>query len=122
MLDDTCYFLGSDSLSEAIFVWAILNSRQVQQLLKAIRFLDAKRPYTKDILMRISIDKIAKDISYDEITNQIKLLEEEMLVDATEDRWNVFVEKIDKITSEEEYPLLFEMSKNKRLSQNACVL
>lgn len=52
MLDDTCYFLGFDNLCEAIFIWSILNTEHVQQLLAAIVFLDAMRPYTKDVFMR----------------------------------------------------------------------
>ncbi len=62
MLDDTCYFLSFDNLSEAVFTWAILNSEHIQQLLATLAFLGAKRPYTKDILMRLSIDKAAVSI------------------------------------------------------------
>jgi len=112
MLDDTCYFLGFDSLSEAILVWAILNSKPVKQLLAAIVFLDAKRPYTKDILMRISIDKIAKDMTYDKITDQIESLNENMLVNVTEDKWEVFLEKMNKGNSETKQLSLFEIMAN----------
>lgn len=96
MLDDTCYFLGFDDLSEAVFVWAILNSGHIQQLLHTITFLDAKRPYTKEILMRLSVDKVAGDMTYDEITEQIKLLNETMLVHLSEDKWIVFREQFNK--------------------------
>jgi len=109
MLDDTCYFLGFDSLSKAIFVWAILNSGRVQQLLAALTFLDAKRPYTKDILMRISIDKVAKDMSYNEIVNQIKSLNEKMLANVTEDKWKIFLGKMNKRNSETKQLSIFEI-------------
>jgi hypothetical protein len=109
MLDDTCYFLGFDSLSKAIFVWAILNSGRVQQLLAALTFLDAKRPYTKDILMRISIDKVAKDMSYNEIVNQIKSLDEKMLANVTEDKWKIFLGKMNKRNSETKQLSIFEI-------------
>jgi hypothetical protein len=96
MLDDTCYFLGFDDLSEAVVVWAILNSEHIQQLLHTITFLDAKRPYTKEILMRLSVDKVAGEMTYDEITEQIKLLNETMLVHLSEDKWIVFREQFNK--------------------------
>jgi len=71
MLDDTCYFIGFDSLEKAQVVQKILNSEVVQNFLKAIIFLDAKRPITKDILMRIDLEKaynllqLEKNISED---------------------------------------------------------
>lgn len=57
MLDDTCYFIGFDTIEEAQIAQKILNSDIVQAFLKAIIFPDAKRPITKDILMRIDIEK-----------------------------------------------------------------
>jgi len=58
MLDDTCYFIGFDTIEEAKIAQKILNSDIVQAFLKAIVFFDAKRPITKDILMRIDIEKV----------------------------------------------------------------
>ena len=112
MLDDTCYFLGFDNLSESVFVWAILNSERVQQLLATLTFLDAKRPYTKDILMRISTYKVAKDMTFNEIVNQIKSLDEKMLVNITEDKWNVFLGKMNKRNYETKQLSLFEIMTN----------
>jgi len=57
MLDDTCYFIGFDTVEEAQIAQKILNSDIVQSFLKAIIFLDAKRPITKDVLMRIDLKK-----------------------------------------------------------------
>ena len=57
MLDDTCYFIGFDTMEEAQIAQKILNSNIVQAFLKAIIFSDAKRPITKDVLMRIDIEK-----------------------------------------------------------------
>ena len=99
MLDDTCYFLGFNNFLDAVFVWVILNSDHVQKLLSTIRFLDAKRPYTKDLLMRISIDKIAKDMTYDEILNKIISLNDKLLVHVNNEKWNLFLENINKENS-----------------------
>jgi len=57
MLDDTCYFIGFDTLKKAQVAQKILNSSIVQDFIKSIIFPDAKRPITKDILMRIDIQK-----------------------------------------------------------------
>ena len=96
MLDDTCYFIGFDEVSESIFIWAILNSNLVQQLLAALTFLDAKRPYTKEILMRIGIDKVANDMNYDQVRRQVESLDEKLLLNITKDKWDVFRENINK--------------------------
>jgi hypothetical protein len=81
-------------------------------LLAALTFLDAKRPYTKDILMRICIDKVAKDMSYNEIVNQIKSLDEQMLVNVTEDKWKIFLGKMNKRNSETKQLSIFEIMTN----------
>ncbi len=57
MLDDTCYFIGFDNIELARVAQEILNSDIVQAFLKAIVFPDAKRSITKDILMRIDLEK-----------------------------------------------------------------
>jgi hypothetical protein len=78
-------------------------------LLATLTFLDAKRPYTKDILMRLSIDRVADDMTYDEIADQIKSLDETMLVNVSEDAWNIFCRQNKKmeIAREINQPSLF---------------
>lgn len=66
MLDDTCYFLGFDDIVQAVCTLIALNHPTTIRLLKAITFSDAKRVYTKDLLMRIDIRAIACTISFDE--------------------------------------------------------
>ena len=60
MLDDTCYFIGFDTLEQAEYIWNLLNTDIVENLLKSIAFADAKRMITKDILMRIDLRKVAQ--------------------------------------------------------------
>lgn len=90
MLDDTCYFIGFDDLSTAVMVWAILNGEKVQQFLSSIVFLDAKRPYTKEILMRVDIKNAIKDVGYDEIYQQIQQLDHTMTNHISERKWKDF--------------------------------
>ncbi|MEL6720516.1 MAG: hypothetical protein AAFP82_17550, partial [Bacteroidota bacterium] len=65
MLDDTCYFIGFDSLEMAQVAQEILNDEVVQNFLRSIIFPNAKRPITKDVLMRIDIQKAYDFISMD---------------------------------------------------------
>jgi hypothetical protein len=64
MLDDTCYFVGFDSYVDALFTAALLNSPLIIRFLRAIVFTDAKRPYTKEILMRVDLVRVATRVSF----------------------------------------------------------
>lgn len=59
MFDDTCYFLGFDTYLDALFTASLLNSHVVKRFLQSIIFADAKRPYTKEVLMRIHLAQAA---------------------------------------------------------------
>lgn len=59
MLDDTCYFIGFDTLEQAEYIWKLLNTEIVSDFLKKISFKDAKRMITKEVLMRIDLKKVA---------------------------------------------------------------
>lgn len=63
MLDDTCYFLGFESYLDGLLTASILNSGLVQEFLRSIVFIDAKRPYTKEILMRIDLRQAARQLT-----------------------------------------------------------
>ena len=64
MLDDTCYFLGFDTYLEALFTASLLNSPLVKQFLESIVFTSAKRPYTKEVLMRIDLTQAVTRLSF----------------------------------------------------------
>ena len=57
MLDDGCYYLSFEDYDYAYITMLILNSKLVRKFLKNIAFLDAKRPYAKNVLKRIDIGK-----------------------------------------------------------------
>ena len=67
MLDDTCYFLGFDTYLDALLTASLLNSPIVAQFLQSIVFPDAKRPYTKEVLMRIDLAGAAAQLSFGQI-------------------------------------------------------
>ena len=72
MLDDTCYFISFDNIKDAYITMVLLNSNMVNTFLSSIAFLDKKRPYTKDILMRIDIKKILKYVKYSDFSDMSK--------------------------------------------------
>ena len=75
MLDDTCYFIGFDDLKMAEIVHYLMNSELVQKFLQAIIFSDAKRPITKNILMRIDFEKAFEKADFQKAIKRIKGLE-----------------------------------------------
>ena len=81
MLDDTCYFIGFETLEEAEIAQKILNSNIVQSFLKAIIFSDSKRPITKDVLMRIDMKKV-----YEILDSTSKIVKNK--------EWELFGEKL----------------------------
>jgi len=53
LLDDTCYFIGFDTLEEAQEIQNLLNQPETQEFIESFMFIDSKRAITKDLLMRI---------------------------------------------------------------------
>ncbi|MCF7835440.1 SAM-dependent methyltransferase [Candidatus Gracilibacteria bacterium] len=72
MVDDSCYILSFDNLKNALITFAILNSKEVSDLLESIVFLDSKRPYTKNILMRIDIKNVLNELTFQDIIDFLK--------------------------------------------------
>lgn len=58
MTDDTSYFICFDRYDMAYVAMLLLNSEPVQLFLMSVAFSDAKRPYTKKVLERISFKKM----------------------------------------------------------------
>jgi hypothetical protein len=94
MLDDTCYFLGFDAFPEAAIACALLNSEPVQKLLGSLVFLDAKRPYTKQILMRIALDRVASNLTFEALLPQLRRMGLGLHLDVTERDWESFLNEV----------------------------
>ena len=80
MTDDTSYFICFQTYDMAYVSMLILNSNLVQQYLMNIAFLDAKRPYTKKVLSRLSFQKILSVLQYEDLkeTERTLSLEEHL--------------------------------------------
>jgi ATP:corrinoid adenosyltransferase len=58
LLDDTCYFIGFDSIEEAQITQFLLNKPETQEFIQSFMFTDSKRAITKELLMRIDLKTI----------------------------------------------------------------
>jgi hypothetical protein len=72
MMDDTCYFLSFEQLSDAVITTALLNSPECRGFLKSIAFMDSKRPYTKEVLKRIDLFQLHKLLPYEYVRDYAK--------------------------------------------------
>jgi hypothetical protein len=94
MLDDTCYFIGFDDLEYAVYTLIMLNSHKTKALLESITFPDAKRTFTKDVLMRIDLTKIALGLSMTELEKKLQYLYETFGLAISIDRWDSYLKLI----------------------------
>lgn len=62
VFDDTVNFLGFDRIEEAEFVLWLLHSEPAREFYEANIFWDEKRPITTEILRRLCIKSVAKDL------------------------------------------------------------
>lgn len=99
MLDDTCYLLGFDKLEFAAYTLVLLNSDKTKELLQAITFSDAKRTFTKDILMRIDILKLAMQFSGHKIKDELDKINKLYDLNIKLDNWDEFIKTMRPVSS-----------------------
>jgi hypothetical protein len=63
-VDDTCNFISCNSLEEAQFIYEILNSHLVKNILESLIFWDSKRPITTEVLNKLNLRKVAEELNY----------------------------------------------------------
>jgi hypothetical protein len=97
MLDDTCYFIGFDKIEYAVYAMILLNSEKTEELLISITFPDAKRFFTKDILMRIDLFKLSLLFSQNQLSEQINYFNTKYDISVNLDLWNDFVRDMDPV-------------------------
>ncbi|MBN2746379.1 MAG: SAM-dependent methyltransferase [Bacteroidales bacterium] len=94
MLDDTCYFIGFDKIEFAVYAIILLNSNIAEAFLKSITFPDAKRVFTKDLLMRLDLLSIYKSITKNEIEEQIVFLNDKYSLEINLSQWESFINEM----------------------------
>lgn len=101
MLDDTCYLLGFDNLEFAAYTLILLNSDKSKELLQAITFSDAKRTFTKDILMRIDILKLALQFSKVRMKSELDKINKQFKLNIKLDKLDEFIKTMKPVNSKQ---------------------
>jgi len=91
MLDDTCYLIGFDKIEFAVYALILLNSDTTMQFLKSVTFADAKRTFTKDVLMRIDLLELGKKITKQDLARELHKLNEMYKLDLSLELWDSFI-------------------------------
>jgi hypothetical protein len=99
MLDDTCYLIGFDKIEFAVYTLILLNSDMTMQFLQSITFADAKRTFTKDVLMRINLSKLSNFISKNYLETELNKLNKLYNFNLTLCLWDKFIEEMKPVNS-----------------------
>lgn len=99
MLDDTCYLIGFDKIEFAVYALILLNSNTTVQFLQSVTFPDAKRTFTKDVLMRIDILKLSKQIDKTDLQTELATLNEKYKFNLTLDLWDSFINEMTPVNN-----------------------
>ena len=106
MLDDTCYLIGFDKIEYAVYALILLNSDTTMQFLKSVTFADAKRTFTKDVLMRIDLLELGKKINKEVLANELIKLNEKYGIALSLELWDRFLDEMTPV--KERQMTLFE--------------
>jgi hypothetical protein len=82
-----------------VYALILLNSEKTAQFLQSITFADAKRTFTKDVLMRIDLSELAKNISKQDLQIQLDKLNEMYNFKLSLNLWKEFIEEMTPISS-----------------------
>jgi hypothetical protein len=99
MLDDTCYLIGFDTIEFAVYALILLNSEITMQFLQSVTFADAKRTFTKDVLMRIDILEVAKSTNERILKMELNKLNEMFNLNLTLNLWDDFINEMTPVSN-----------------------
>ena len=99
MLDDTCYLLGFDKIEFAVYALILLNSDTTVQFLQSVTFPDAKRTFTKDVLMRIDLLELAKQTNKADLQAELEMLNEKYKFNLSLNLWDNFINEMTPINN-----------------------
>jgi hypothetical protein len=100
MLDDTCYLIGFDKIEFAVYALILLNSNTTVHFLQSVTFPDAKRTFTKDVLMRIDLLELAKQIDKADLQTELETLNVKHNFNLTLDLWDSFINEMTPVNNE----------------------
>ena len=99
MLDDTCYLIGFDKIEFSVYALILLNSDTTVKFLQSVTFSDAKRTFTKDVLMRIDLLKLATQIDKAVLQTELEILNEKYRLSLTLDLWADFLKEMEPVNN-----------------------
>lgn len=99
MLDDTCYLIGFDKIEFAVYTLILLNSETTVKFLQSVTFPDAKRTFTKDVLMRIDLLELSKQIDKTDLQTELVTLNEMYKFNLTLDLWDSFINEMTPVNN-----------------------
>lgn len=99
MLDDTCYLIGFDKIEFAVYALILLNSNTTVKFLQSVTFPDAKRTFTKDVLMRIDLLELAKKIDKTDLQTELETLNVKYNFNLTLDLWDSFINEMTPVNN-----------------------
>ena len=99
MLDDTCYLIGFDKIEFAVYALILLNSDTTVKFLQSVTFADAKRTFTKDVLMRIDLLELATTIDRNYLETELQRLNEAYNFNLTLCLWDNFIEEMKPVNN-----------------------
>lgn len=99
MLDDTCYLIGFDKIEFAVYTLILLNSETTVKFLQSVTFPDAKRTFTKDVLMRIDLLELSKQIDKNDLQTELVTLNEKYKFNLTLDLWDSFINEMTPVNN-----------------------
>lgn len=76
-----------------------MNSNTAVQFLQSVTFPDAKRTFTKDVLMRIDLLKLSKQINKAELQTELETLNEKYKFNLTLDLWGSFINEMTPVNN-----------------------
>ncbi len=94
MLDDTCYFIGFENIEYAVYAIILLNAPQAEEFLRSITFPDAKRVFTKEVLMRIDLLQLTKKCPKQYIGEQLLYMNKKYNLNLDLKLWDSFIKEI----------------------------
>ena len=94
MLDDTCYLIGFDKIEFAVYALILLNSEMTMQFLQSVTFADAKRTFTKDVLMRIDLLELSNKINKEDLKTELNKLNKMYKLNLTLNLWDSFLNEM----------------------------
>jgi len=74
VLDDTCYSVSCETREEALYIANLLNSPPAREYLSAYIFWDAKRPITVEILRKLDLLALARELGSEQTISEFLVL------------------------------------------------